>query len=205
MTDPHAKRWLADDPKFLASLERSRSRRSRRARPSRGGVRRGCTLAASRHRRAPAAAGAPCRTDVNTARAMDPSRVLDTPLSAPFARSLPRAAGIRAPPALSGRGVRCSICFRRRRSCPSVRRTARSATPVRSAAAAAAAASRSRRRADRRRRRSTALTDETFYGLREKPFSLSTDPRFLYPERGVRTRQPGRARRDPASAAVRSC
>ena len=177
VTDPHAKRWLADDPKFLASLNDL----------DRGLARRGAATASPRTdvgtaeaRAAPptppprsaAAPGRGCRSRrrafarpaaINTrARAGSVSASSDTPLSRPLPRPRPLA-GVGAAAAAAwrsrarrprpGRAVRCSICFRRPRSSPTAAAGDRQRRRLRSCRRRVRVPR--RRRTTRRRRRST--------------------------------------------------
>lgn len=232
VSDPDAKRWLADDPNFLASLndlDRGLSGGGRRAadlesevalppdvappspppppRPPASGPAPPVAQSAApvRSAAAPGTAAARAARPINAARALDPSRLLDTaptpqpirrrapqPQAAPpfappppsdtiavpppplaFTRPVPAETRARRPlldlfppsalapegPPLPGRGTAVGPQL------PPRGRPAIAAAPAPAAGATS---------------RLDGLSYETFYGLREKPFSLSTDPRFYY-------------------------
>ena len=134
VTDPHAKRWLADDPNFLASL---------------GDLDRGL------------ADGEPPFNEPVEDLAVAPPLFTPPPVAAhttrrPLLDLFPASALVPEHPAdrAPGSAVGPQLLPPRPRPAPP---PADTPSPL------------------------DALTYETFYGLREKPFSLSTDPRFLYP------------------------
>ena len=175
VSDPHAKHWLADDSNFLASLNDLDQGLSE---GGRGSDEVDDAAAAPPPAASPAAltpprsaAGRPARP-INVARALDPARVLDTaPPPLALARPLTAEPRTRRPlldlfppsalepegPPLPAFGTAVGPQLGRppRRADP-VAREPDTPSPI------------------------AAVTHETFYGLREKPFSLSTDPRFQY-------------------------
>ena len=177
VSDPHAKHWLADDPDFLASLNSLD-----RGLVDDGAAGDGDELAPSVAPPQPVRAAAPPAPPVAPRSAAVPARHappetfgdVDDDAPAPplaFARpSAPAEPRVRRPlldlfppsaleaerppmPAL-GRAVGPQLPPPRPRPAPKPEADGPSQID--------------------------ALTHETFYGLREKPFSLSTDPKFLY-------------------------
>ena len=238
VSDPHDKRWLADDPNFLASLEEL-------DRGLAGGgfveddealVEDGETLLGEDGREAPRPIIEPTRAvraapptapiavravnpvapaarAINPARALDPARVLDTAFSqrqapAPMPKSAAVARPVPSPPvrlvpggtvgdADAGDTAAPPLSFTR--PAPADARSRRPlidlfppsalepAPPLTLGTAVGPQLPPPRPRAVSRAEADAdapspfnAPTYETFYGLREKPFSLSTDPRFLY-------------------------
>ena len=197
VSDSPPPRWLADDAKFLASLgdldrgivgdaEDEAESVQPPARPMPPSVPQ-TPAPAPRPLAAARPPAARAIRPINAARALDPSRLLETtppgPLTSPPPPALP---GSFAPPVAFGRQPAAE---------PRPHRPLLDLFPA-SALVPETAASRDAflvpptpappparhapMRLPERPSPMAVLTYETFYGLREKPFSLSTDPRFQY-------------------------
>lgn len=163
MADPHAKRWLADDPRFLASLNDLDGDIAEKGEPGDGNG-----LMPSAPPSQPVPATQPPALPLQpasraTAGAMGFARPPAVAASArvvrrPLLDLFPPSALEPEPPSLPmpGTAVGPTLPPARPRRIPAPRPTPDAPSPL------------------------AALTYGTFYGLREKPFSLSTDPKFLY-------------------------
>jgi general secretion pathway protein A len=149
VTDPPAKRWLADDPNFLASLKDLDLRLTAGSDASDG-------VEPTRSERVPEPFGDAAIDPFAPWLAVGPA---SAPAEARARRPLlelfpPSALVAEWPPPAQGTAAAPPLPPLRPRPSPKPEADASSAPE--------------------------ASTYETFYGLREKPFSLSTDPKFLY-------------------------
>ncbi len=213
VSDPHAKRWLADDPNFLDSLndlDRGLVDGDELV-PDEAGDELPPMVAPPQPIRpapppptAPRSAAAPARAAaarapraINPARALDPARLLDTtpPVRMPRARPpVESAPVVSAPAPVEALALPPPLVFTRPSPAePRARRPLLDLFPSSSlepdrppmelGTAVGPQLPPPRPRAAPELDAPSpldGLTYETFYGLREKPFSLSTDPKFQY-------------------------
>ena len=201
VSDPHAKRWLADDPNFLDSLndlDRGLVEGNELV-PDEAGDELPPVVAQPPPIRpappppptAPRSAAARAPRAINPARALDPARLLDTTPPVRMPRARPPV--ISAPAPVAGPALPPLVFTRPSPAEPRARRPLLDlfpssalepeSPPLELGTAVGPQLPPPRPRAAPEPDAPSplhGLTYETFYGLREKPFSLSTDPKFQY-------------------------